>query len=282
MGFSEVNNGETNNEVVNNEINQNTGLERMLGIKSEITSSAKEKSDFVKEKLQEIKDKLVGETGSEGKEMTDNGEASENTAKGLTEAERENIGENNDLSNEQIEEKREYLTSPQERVDQTPREGARGNWEGERGDSKFVANPEYSSYNENKKSENIITGQDVNNKLNSYGMDGVEYKNGFPNFDKCSETDVKIDMTSDRDTNFRNADKECAKKWNAEGKDGKTDWTSRDVENYRKDNYMSWHEKEDKTTCQMIDRDIHGYFGHAGGRWECDKAENVNGGVFDE
>jgi len=102
MGFSEVNNGETNNEVVNNEINQNTGLERMLGIKSEITSSAKEKSDFVKEKLQEIKDKLVGETGSEGKEMTDNGEASENTAKGLTEAERESIKEDSGWSNEVV------------------------------------------------------------------------------------------------------------------------------------------------------------------------------------
>ena len=35
---------------------------------------------------------------------------------------------------------------------------------------------------------------------------------------------------------------ECAKKWNAEQKDGRTDWTARQVEIYRHENRMSWHE----------------------------------------
>ncbi len=173
----------------------------------------------------------------------------------------------------------EFQTSYKERINQTPREGERGNWSGERGESKYTPNVE---------DEN---GAKAVERLTQYGLDGVEYKNGIPDFSKCAEESVEIDMTENRYSNsadgvignFEKADTECAKKWNAEQKDDRTDWTSRQVETYRQRNRMSWHECPDQKTCQLVSRDIHEFFGHSGGISECKRsvAQDSVGGGFD-
>lgn len=171
-----------------------------------------------------------------------------------------------------------YKSSYKERYDQTPVEGERGSWTGDRAESCYKPNAETEK------------GAKVAEKLSEYELDSIEYEDAVPNFDDCAEESVEIDMTENRYSNisegivgnFEKADTECAKKWNNEEKDGKTNWTARDVADYRRNQNMTWHECVDRKTCQMISRDIHDYFGHSGGICECKKIAGQRfGGGFD-
>lgn len=171
-----------------------------------------------------------------------------------------------------------YQSSYKERYDLTPTDGDRGSWTECRAESCFKPNVKTEK------------GSKVADKLSEYGIEGIEYEDAIPNFDACAEESVEIDMTETRYSNasegtignFEKADTECAKKWNAEGKDHKTDWTARDVETYRRDHKMTWHECMDRKTCQMVSRDIHEYFRHSGGVCECKKISGKSfGGGFD-
>lgn len=178
-------------------------------------------------------------------------------------------------------EKDDYYTSYKERLNQTPKEGVKGTWEGEKGESKFKPNLELP---ENAK---------LAEKMKEYGIDGIEYKNAEPDFSNCSEATVKIDNMTEhrpdyfddegnrRDGNFTQAEKKLADQFNAEAKDGKTDWTHQEVEKYRKNNNLSWHERCDKKTMDLVPSEIHSKFGHLGGCAEC-KARDSIGGGFDE
>ena len=145
----------------------------------------------------------------------------------------------------------------------TPRDGVRGHWTGERGNSRFIPN------------ENSEHGKEVSDTLEKYGLEGIEYKDGVPDFSECSEETVEISMTEKRENNFGKADAECAKKWNECAKDGKTDWTANDVREYMKDHDLTWHECPDCKTCQMVPRNIHSYYTHSGGIAERKKNSEV-------
>lgn len=167
-----------------------------------------------------------------------------------------------------IKESEEYFSTYEERIKQTPKEDSeRGNWEGERGESKFIPND-----------------QEIKEILEKYGLDGITYKDGIPDFSNVSEATVEIDnMTDFRPDNFRQCDEKCAEKWNNEKRDGRTDWTARDVAQWRKENGYSWHERNDMKTCDLVPTKINDYFGHLGGVSECRKRDaNDNGGDFDE
>lgn len=84
--------------------------------------------------------------------------------------------------------------------------------------------------------------------------------------------------------NFEQCDQKCADQWNKEGRDGKNDWTARDVANWRKENGYTWHERNDMKTCDLIPTKINDYFGHLGGVGECKRRddENSKDGGFDE
>lgn len=160
----------------------------------------------------------------------------------------------------------ECLSTYEERLKQTPAEGDRGSWTGERGESKYIP-----------------TDEEVKAILAEYGMDGIEYKDGIPDFSKCSEATVEIDnMSSNRNKNFEQCDEKCAEQWNAEARDGKTDWTARDVANWRRENHYSWHECNDRKTCQLVPTKVNDYFGHLGGVGECNIAEKKQEDLFDE
>lgn len=76
----------------------------------------------------------------------------------------------------------------------------------------------------------------------------------------------------------------CAEKWNKIAKDGKTDWTGRDVEDWREINKFTWHERNDMTTCDLVPTSIHNICRHLGGVAECKRLENQQKGekIFDE
>lgn len=166
-------------------------------------------------------------------------------------------------------EEEEYFSTYDERLRQTPKEDSdRGEWEGERGESKFVP-----------------YDQEIIDILAEYGLDGIVYKDGIPDFSEVSESTVEIDnMTENRAENFKQCDEKCAEQWNKEGRDGRTDWTARDVAQWRKENGYSWHERNDMKTCDLVPTKINDYFGHLGGVSECKKrdAADNNGGEFDE
>ncbi len=176
-------------------------------------------------------------------------------------------------------------TSYADRLNQTPREDDdRGHYEGERGESTYIP------------SDSTEAGEKAIEKLAEYGLDGIEYINAEPDFSECAEATVKVGhMTQNRQDcvdengqytygNFSQADMKCAEQWNAEGKDGRSDWAARDVSDYRKENHLSWHERCDTETMDLVPQEIHSYFTHSGGVAECkarDAKEQTIGGEFD-
>lgn len=162
-------------------------------------------------------------------------------------------------------------------------DGERGHWDGERGESKYIPSDETDS------------GKVVIEKLAEKEMDGIEYRNAEPDFSKCAEVTVEIDnMTEHRvnycDTegnvifgNFSQADVKCAEQWNISQKDNREDWKPEDVREWRRENGYSWHERCDTRTMDLVPYDIHNYFRHYGGCFECKIRDAVDiGGEFDE
>ena len=159
---------------------------------------------------------------------------------------------------------KDCLTSSAERKELANR--GKGEWDGESGNSRF--HPEKIEARE---------------ALTKYKQEGIDYKDGEPDFSKVSEATVKIeDMTSIRPYNFRQANEVCAKQWNEEKKDGRTDWTARKVEDWRIENKYSWHERLDMKTMDLVQRDIHDECKHYGGIAECRRYEALTGGGFDD
>ena len=167
-----------------------------------------------------------------------------------------------------------YYSDYSDRYDRTPKNGENGSWTDERGESKYIP------------SDATEKGRAGIAKLAEYGMDGIEYKNCEPDYSKCSEGTVQIEnMTANRPDNFAQANEKLAEQWNDKARDGRTDWTDEDVDKWRKENKLSWHECCDTKTMHLVSQDIHGdatsVFPHLGGVAEC-KARDSIGGGFDE
>lgn len=140
-----------------------------------------------------------------------------------------------------------------------------GQWTGVIGDSKFVPNSDAAK-----------------ERLADYALENIKYKDGNPDFSRCSETTLKIDdMTSNRINNFRQADIKCADIWNSQKRDGRIDWTPQDIKEWRRENHYSWHERIDMKTMDLVHRDIHEECKHYGGVAECKRREGF-GGIFDD
>ena len=151
--------------------------------------------------------------------------------------------------------------------------------------------------------------KEIIDHLNKCGMEGVEYKDGVPDFFFLSEATVEIpDMTEFRPSlkdlekhpdienprpdgkpgNFEQAYQAEANKWNELAKEDesgtpRTDWTARDVERWAKNpslhdgQKITVHENSDMKTCELIRYDVHRFFSHMGGCNECKKRDELNG-----
>lgn len=146
-----------------------------------------------------------------------------------------------------------YASTYEERLQQTPVNN--GHWDGERGESKFYSNNE-----------------ETNSYLREAGTDGIEYEDCIPDFSEVSKGDVKIDsMSEDRNKNFRQADQKLADEKGC---------SPREVAEWREQNGYTWHECNDKQTCQKIPSSVNKTFGHLGGVSECKKSAEESD--FDE
>lgn len=182
----------------------------------------------------------------------------------------EDIGDSSDVNEKK---EPEYFTTRKERIEHASH--SKGEWSGEVGNSMFF--PE---------------NQDARDILESKGLKGIEYKDGFADFSPVAVETVQIDNMSEvrkgPGKNFEQANKKLADKFNLEGKDGKTDWNVRDVEQWRVDNKCSWHEREDRKTMDLVPYDVHSECKHYGGCAECKRMKEQNsassgnyGGGFD-
>lgn len=161
-----------------------------------------------------------------------------------------------------------YYSTYEERMKQTPREDSdRGKWAEGRGESDFIPNDE-----------------EVKDILGKHDKDCISYRDAIPDFSEVAVSTVEIDdMTENRADNFRQCDEKCAEQWNKEKRDGRTDWSPRDVKEWRQENGYSWHERNDMKTCDLVPTKVNDYFGHLGGVSECRKRDAENGGSdFDE
>ncbi|MDO4709773.1 MAG: HNH endonuclease [Pseudomonadota bacterium] len=166
-----------------------------------------------------------------------------------------------------------------------------GSWVGGKGESTWRPDldkiPNGGRGNSNP--ENLTYGE----ILDKYDIDGIEYKkesyevNGeiredyFADFTPVAEAEVEIEgMTTDRYKNYAKAAEKLAEKWSVEGKDGKTDWSPRDVENWRREHNYTWHEHQDCKTVQLVPREVHCNTRHRGGVSILDERNKaIKGGV---
>lgn len=145
-----------------------------------------------------------------------------------------------------------YSTRKQ-RIDGTGVEGKSVHWDGERGNSNCYPR-EKSAVEE----------------LKAKGQESIPFKDGVVDFSKVAEETVTIaDMTRNIYNNYMQANKELAKQWSEQHKYGIEKWTPRDIEAYRKENGLTWHECSDCKTVQLVPRNIHNSIPHTGGRYEC-------------
>ncbi len=147
-----------------------------------------------------------------------------------------------------------------------------GVWEGEKGDSIWKPNRDEIP---KKPPGNDETWGEI---LDKYGVEGIEFKDGEPDFTPFAEGTVEIDdFTEDRNANFTQADEQLAEQWTAEGKDGK-EWSAQDIKDYRKENNLSWHERSDTKTLDLVPQEVHGNVPHSGGISVIKNSGNTNTG----
>jgi hypothetical protein len=132
------------------------------------------------------------------------------------------------------------------RLMQTPKEGSSGHWSGERGESDFVLDKTFK----------LSDGTEITK---------VTYKNAVPDFSPYAKGEVNIQgMTNSRSSNFRQADRALAEYWNKIKYEGKS-WTKADVEAYRAENNLTWHEMSNMESMQLVPYDVNQIFSHFGG-----------------
>lgn len=149
-----------------------------------------------------------------------------------------------------------------ERLRQTPKNGDRGNWTGERGESNFVLKEPI------KLSDGTLIKE-------------ITYKNAIPDFSKYAKASVKIQCMTDArygtNSNFAQADEALASYWTKINYSGKT-WTARDISNYRSANNLTWHEMNNMETMQLVPVEVNSTWGHLGGVGEYNAMINNTGG----
>lgn len=198
-----------------------------------------------------------------------------------TKAEVKNAGRNESIDPDKLirpsVESCDYPSSYKERLDRTPSiENPNGKWSGDRGESMFIP-----------------TADRVREILRNKGLEGINSKDGIPDFNPISEAKVTIQGMSQHRLsqmgengerivgNYEKADTECAKAWNLEQRDGKDDWTHQDVKKWREANEYTWHEHNDMKTCSLVPTEVHKVCSHLGGVSEIKNILNQIGGFDD-
>ncbi|URZ02830.1 HNH endonuclease [Clostridium felsineum] len=171
----------------------------------------------------------------------------------------------------------EFASSYESRIHQTPgEENLKVVFEGPRGESLCTLKPP--------------PDPELSKILDGAGIDGIEYRNGVPDFTPVSKANIEIEHmvggklkmgTKARGINFVQADKKLAEKLNNSPELARKfgmepgEISVKDIRNFRKKNKYTWHELNDCKTIQFVPSKINNAFGHVGGVGE------INAGAFE-
>lgn len=140
-----------------------------------------------------------------------------------------------------------------------PKEGANGNWDGERGNSKWIPDDNYVPCGQHTNPE----GKTWKELKKDYGFDGIVFIEGEADFLEVAKETVEIeDFSTDRDDNFVAADEALAEKLKC---------SPDEIASMRKEERLTWHERKDQKTIDLVPMDIHGNVRHSGGIAEAKK-----------
>lgn len=134
-----------------------------------------------------------------------------------------------------------------------PIDGHYGKWEGERGNSKWCPDKEVVPNKQGTNPENK-TWEEISKEN---GIDGIDFKDGEPDFSEIAEVEAEIDdFSENRESNFKQADEALAEYRGV---------TPKEIKDYRKENGYTWHECSDCKTMQLVPSEVHGNVSHKGG-----------------
>lgn len=138
--------------------------------------------------------------------------------------------------------------------------GNHGEWSGDAGNSIWQPDPEYTPLEKSKNSEKPYSNPDNltwAELMEKYGIEGIEFRDGYPVFDDVARGTVEIDdFTDDRSSNFDQANEKMAEQKGC---------SPEEVENWMKENNYTWHECQDCKTMQKVPNEIHANVPHEGG-----------------
>lgn len=143
-------------------------------------------------------------------------------------------------------------TKYKNRLKKVPKEGDKGHWSGDPGESKFILNEPIK----------LPDGTTITK---------VKYQNAVPDFSPYAKAQVNIpQMTNKRlgkGGNYEQADQALAEFWSKTKYNNKKNWTSADVREFR-ENYpckLTWHEMSNMKSMQLVPYDVNATFTHYGG-----------------
>lgn len=142
-----------------------------------------------------------------------------------------------------------------------PRSG--GEWSGEPGNSEWHPNRDVEPGDRNGTNPEHKSWDEI---LDEYGIDGIPFNDGEPDFSEVSKGTVEIDdFSDDRASNFDQADEKLAEQRGC---------TPEEVAKWRKENGYTWHECRDCKTMQKVPSEVHGNIPHSGGISEQKSKQN--------
>lgn len=126
-----------------------------------------------------------------------------------------------------------------------------GQWKGDRGNSKWIPDGDYVPQKKNPEQK---TYSEI---FKEFGIDGINFVDGEPDFCEISKGDVEIEaFSTNRDDNFDKADLELAKQKGC---------LPDEVAKWRKEKGYTWHECKDMKTMQKVASIVHNNVSHRGG-----------------
>lgn len=135
-----------------------------------------------------------------------------------------------------------------------------GSWEGTNGESGEKGNSTWKPNPEDVPSHANEDGRTWGEIMDEYGIDGIPFNDGEPDFSEVSKGTVEIDdFSTERfgaGGNFDQADEKLAEQRGC---------TKEEVQAWRAENNYTWHEKQDCKTMQKVPREIHHNVPHTGG-----------------
>lgn len=149
----------------------------------------------------------------------------------------------------------------------TPKDDEYGHWTGERGESDYIFD----------KSKTVRISED--RYVTVEAGTKVTYQNAVPDFSAFQKAQVKIPrMTSNRTSNFNQADEALADYW-TKIQHNKQTWTPRKVKEYRTNNGLTWHEMNNMESMQLVPTEVNAGFGHLGGVGEYNAMTGAEGAM---